>query len=61
MARAGERVRTDRHMSIVLRALDEECQNLLSRSVRVENVLWLLSSELRQGVFDLQERGLLRR
>lgn len=60
MDRAGERVRTDRHMSIVLRALDEECQDLFSRSVRVENGLWLLSSELRQEVFDLQERGLLR-
>lgn len=39
MDRAGERVRTDRHMSIVPQGLDEECQDLLSRSVRVENGL----------------------
>ena len=48
-------------MGIVPQGLDEECQDLLSRSVRVENGLWLLSSELCQKVFDLQKRGLLRR
>jgi hypothetical protein len=55
MDRAGQRVGTDRHMSIVLRAL-EEFQDLFSRSVRVENGLWLLSSESCPEVFDLQER-----
>lgn len=38
--------------------MDEKCQNIFGRSVRVENGLWLLSSELCQKVFDLQERGL---